>query len=168
MIILKKIDRSVIIFFIISFLLFVFSKCISGQDDNSKDHKNVKYEDFAGSESCSSCHSSIYEDHFGTGHYHTSQPASGKEILGSFEPGRNTFMFNALGKVVMEKREDGYYQVEYLMDEEKRKSKFDITIGSGKKGQSYLSWRNNSLIQMPVTYFTPESTWSSSPGFNPQ
>jgi len=164
----KKINRSLIIILIIGYSVATFSRCISEQDNKSKDRNNVKYGDFAGSASCSSCHKNIYEDHISTGHYKTSQPALGKQILGSFEPGHNTLSFNSLGKVSMEKREDGYYQVEYLMGQEKRKSKFDITIGSGKKGQSYLSWKNNSLIQMPVTFFTPESTWSSSPGFNPQ
>lgn len=168
MIIFKKINCSFITIFIISFSLFIFSKCISEQDQSPKKVKVVKYGDFAGSESCGGCHKNIYESHINTGHYNTSQPALKKQILGSFEPGQNTFSFNAMEKVAMEKRGDGYYQVEYLMNEEKRKSKFDITVGSGKKGQSYLSWKSNILIQMPVTYFTPESTWSGSPGFNPQ
>lgn len=163
----KKINRSAITTLIIIFSVFILSKCISDQDKSQGD-KEVSYGDFAGYETCISCHKNIYGDHIKTGHYQTSQRSSGDQILGSFEPGRNTFSFSALGKVAMEKREDGYYQVGYLMDKERSKSKFDITIGSGKKGQSYLSWKNNSLIQMPVTYFTPESTWSSSPGFHPQ
>ncbi|MGZ8549259.1 MAG: multiheme c-type cytochrome, partial [Chitinophagaceae bacterium] len=128
----------------------------------------MQYGDFTGSKSCGSCHKNIYEDHINTGHYNTSQPTSEKQILGSFKPGQNTFSFNGLSKVVMEKREDGYYQVGYLMEKEGSKSRFDITIGSGKKGQSYLSWKENRLIQLPITYFTPESTWSISPGFHPR
>jgi Cytochrome c554 and c-prime len=167
MIIFRKINRSFVAILIISLSVFIFSKCISGEKKNSTDQKKVKYGDFAGSASCVSCHKDIYGDHINTGHYNSSQPASENKILGSFQQEHNSFSFNALSKVVMEKREDGYYQVEYLMDKEGRKSRFDITIGSGRKGQSYLSWKNHSLIQMPVTYFTPESTWSGSPGFNP-
>jgi Cytochrome c554 and c-prime len=164
----KKINRLIIAIFTIIFSAFIFSKCISDQNKSLSNKKELSYADFAGSEACSSCHKSIYDDHINTGHYLSSQPQLGKQVLGNFERGHNSFAFNALGRVAMEKREDGYYQVEYLADKELRKSKFDITIGSGKKGQSYLSWRNNSLIQMPVTYFTPDSVWSSSPGFDPR
>lgn len=167
MIFFRKINRSFITILLISLLVFIFSKCISEKDKNRADRKEVRFGDFAGSSTCGSCHKNIYGDHIKTGHYNSSQPSSGENILGSFEQGHNTFLVNALSKVAMEKREDGYYQVEYLLDREGRKSRFDITVGSGKKGQSYLSWKNNSLIQMPVTYFTPESTWTGSPGFNP-
>lgn len=164
----KKINRSAITMLVIICSVFTLTKCISEQDKEPKQDKKSSYGDFAGSAACISCHKNIYEDHITTVHHRTSQPASEKSIHGSFEQGQNTFAFHPLGKVAMEKREDGYYQVEYLVGEEKRKSKFDITVGSGKKGQSYLSWKNNSLIQMPVTYFTPDSTWSSSPGFHPR
>ncbi len=168
MIAFKKTNRSVVIMAIIVFSVVTLSKCISEEDNGAYKKNKIGYSDFTGSASCLGCHKTIYEDHINTGHYQTSQPASGKNINGSFEQGHNAFFFNALENVSMEKREDGYYQVEYIMGKEKRKSKFDITVGSGKKGQSYLSWKNNSLIQMPVTYFTPESTWTSSPGFHPR
>lgn len=114
------------------------------------------------------CHKDIYDDHIQTAHFLSSQASDETSIAGSFEPGKNSFSFTDIGKVAMEKRSDGFYQVEYLGGREGRNSKFDITIGSGKKGQSYLSWKGHSLIQMPVTYFTPEKDWSSSPGFDPR
>jgi hypothetical protein len=166
MIALKKINRSFFVIIAIGSIVIVLSKCVS--EENSETDKKISYGDFAGSETCRSCHKNIYEDHINTGHYKTSQPAVEKQIMGSFEPGKNSFSFDPFSKVTMEKREDGYYQVEYEMEKEMRKNKFDISVGSGKKGQSFLSWKNNSLIQLPVTYFTPDSTWSSSPGFNPR
>jgi hypothetical protein len=164
----KQINRLVFTMAVIILSVVTLSKCISEEDNRANKKNKISFSDFAGSASCMGCHKTTYEDHINTGHYQTSQPASGKNINGSFEQGHNVFFFKALENVTMEKREDGYYQVEYIMGKEKRKSKFDITVGSGKKGQSYLSWKNNSLIQMPVTYFTPDSTWSSSPGFNPR
>ena len=133
MIIFKKINRSFITILIISLSVFLFSKCISEQDKSKAVDNIVQYSDFAGSASCASCHKDIYEGHINTGHYNTSQPASENKILGSFEQEHNTFSFNTLSKVVMEKREDGYYQVEYLVDREGRKGRFDVTVGSGKK-----------------------------------
>ena len=44
------------------------------------------------------------------------------------------------------------------------KERFDIVFGSGRKGQSYLSWINNKLAQLPITYFSPAAQWSNSPG----
>ena len=42
-----------------------------------------------------------------------------------------------------------------------------MVVGSGRKGQSYLSWNGNYLVQMPITYFTAAHQWSNSPGYNP-
>ena len=164
--ILLKINRSFRTIFLITLSIFTLSKCISDERDTQR--KKVSYNDYSGSETCRNCHSRIYEYHVNTGHYLSSQPASDENILGSFEPGRNGFLINALEKVAMEKRTEGNFQVQYVLEKEKQKSKFDITVGSGKKGQSFLSWKYSSLIQMPITYFTPANTWSTSPGFNPR
>lgn len=148
-----KINRPFITIFVIGSVILIFSKCISNQGKSAV-KKNVTYSDFAGSSTCRSCHANVYDQHVETAHHNSSKLGVGDVPLGSFEPGKNSFAFNPVGKVSMEKREDGYYQVEYLLGKEDRKSRFDITIGSGRKGQSYLSWRDSSLIQMPVTYFT--------------
>jgi hypothetical protein len=65
----------------------------------------------------------------------------------------------------MEKRNNGFYQVEYFRGKEKNVHPFNIVIGSGTMGQSYLYWKNNYLYQLPITYFTAANTWSNSPGF---
>lgn len=43
--------------------------------------------------------------------------------------------------------------------------RFDIVIGSGSMGQSFLTWRDDQLYQLPITYFTAADQWSNSPGF---
>ncbi len=168
MILHSKINRSFLVILILTLSVAILTKCMPGQEKNKIARKQTGYSDFAGSASCMSCHKNIYDSHLQTGHHLSADATRGDDIKGSFEEGHNTFAFNTMEKIAMEKREDGYYQVLYVNGTEMRKSRFDITVGSGKKGQSYLSWRNNSLIQMPVTYFAPETTWSSSPGFNPQ
>jgi hypothetical protein len=67
----------------------------------------------------------------------------------------------------MEKRDSDFYQVLYKGGREVTKQKFDIVIGSGRKGQSYLAWIKQKLVQLPITYFTPASQWSNSPGYAP-
>lgn len=68
----------------------------------------------------------------------------------------------------MEKNDTGFYQVEYNGGKEARKEKFDIVVGSGRKGQSYLSWVNSKLVQLPMTYYSALDQWSNSPGYSPR
>jgi hypothetical protein len=125
------------------------------------------FSQFAGSASCASCHKDIYEKHLHTEHHLTSAPADQNNIAGSFEPGKNTFAFNPVTYVAMEKRDSGLFQVEYTGNKETRKGRFDIVVGSARKGQSYLAWMKSRLVQLPITYFTPAAQWSNSPGYSP-
>jgi hypothetical protein len=43
--------------------------------------------------------------------------------------------------------------------------RFDIVVGSNRKGQSYLYWRNDLLFQLPVSYWTELDAWVNSPGY---
>ena len=127
--------------------------------------QNALGEKFAGSASCAGCHKDIYEHHLKTAHYLTSRPATAEYIKGSFEAGKNAYFFNASVVVAMEKRDSGFYQVEYFRDQVKKAKKFDIVVGSGTMGQSFLYWSDHKLFQLPITYFTAANTWSNSPGF---
>ena len=42
---------------------------------------------------------------------------------------------------------------------------FDVVIGSGRNGQTYLTWVDNQLFQLPISYYTPSRQWCNSPGF---
>ncbi|HZE85708.1 MAG TPA: cytochrome c3 family protein [Puia sp.] len=121
---------------------------------------------FAGSASCISCHKSIYESHIGTAHYKTSKPASKEFIKGSFETGKNHFIYNKWMEVVMENKNGGYYQTAFMNGEQSQSERFDIVIGSGRKGQTYLYWNNGKLYQLPVSYYTPLDDWCNSPGYS--
>ena len=166
MAILKKVSVSYLVILAIVTGTFLLVRCTA--NNTRKETVNDKYPSFAGSASCAPCHKDLYEKHLRTEHFLSSEPSKEDNILGSFKPGNNTFTFNPMNKVVMEKRDSGLFQVAYINGQEKRTGRFDITVGSGRKGQSYLSWIRNSLIQMPITYFSPESTWANSPGFDPK
>lgn len=127
--------------------------------------RNVNFRQFAGSSTCAYCHNKIYETHVKTGHYLTSKPALEKYILGSFESGKNIYPFKPGLFVAMEKRDSGIFQVAYLKGVEKAARRFDIIMGSGAKGQTFLSWKNDNLFQLPITYFTATNEWCNSPGF---
>lgn len=120
---------------------------------------------FAGAETCKSCHKALFDSVNQTAHYFSSRPGSTKSIKGSFEPGKNHFRLNALMEVVMEKKGDSLKQTGYVSGQELQSESIDIAIGSGRKGQTYLYWKNNELFQLPVSYYTPLNSWCNSPGF---
>jgi len=133
------------------------TKAINTGQDGSK---------FAGSAACASCHKDIYESHIKTAHYLDSRPAAKEFIKGSFTEGKNKFVYNQWMEVVLEKRKDSFYQTAYMNGTEYMSEPFDIVIGSGRKGQTYLFWNDNMLYQLPVSYYTPLNTWCNSPGYS--
>jgi nitrate/TMAO reductase-like tetraheme cytochrome c subunit len=159
-----KYRQSAFVIFSLISLIMVCIACI-----NKQNHKNasakISFNQFAGSATCATCHKNIYDNYIHTAHYLTSQPATEKFIKGSFESGENSFAYSNNEVIAMEKRSDGFYQVQYYNGTEKDKWRFDIAIGSGALGQSTLSWRDNMLFQLPITYFTAANRWSNSTGY---
>jgi hypothetical protein len=127
--------------------------------------QNVDRSEFAGSASCAGCHKDIYESHIKTAHYLDSRPASKEFIKGSFAPGKNKFIYNQWMEVRLEKKNNTYFQTAYIKGVEYQSEPFDIVIGSGRKGQTYLYWNDSVLYQLPVSYYTPLNSWCNSPGF---
>lgn len=159
-------NKTTVVILLLTSGIFLLTKCISTEEKNKGITENT-FESFAGSDACANCHKDIYEKHRHTEHHLTSAQTTEKNILGSFEPGKNVFAFDFFTNVTMEKRDSGFYQVLYHDGNEIRKGRFDIVVGSGRKGQSYLSWINNRLIQLPITYFSADRQWSNSPGYPP-
>ncbi len=144
--------------------MLFFTKCINSSQENVGNH-SANFSDFAGSATCLNCHKDIYNSHIETAHFHTSELATEKSIKGSFDSSKNQFVYNNGNMVAMEKRANGLYQVVYVNGEEKKSQRFDMVVGSGAKGQSFVSWVGNNLVQMPITYFTSAAQWSNSPGY---
>ena len=171
---MKKRLRHYKIHVIISCLIasvFLLSRCVdhNGEQQPStataSDSSAVQFTDFAGSASCKNCHVDIYNSQIHTAHFLTSAITSDSTVKGSFAMGSNGFAFSQSVVVKMEKRNDGFYQVEYGDGQEKKAKRMDIVVGSGTMGQSSLSWQNSHLFQMPITYFAAADQWSNSPGF---
>jgi hypothetical protein len=169
--------RSALVIFLIISCFFVLIQCINNGEKKKEekekntvkfDDRNVNFKQFAGAATCIKCHKAIYESFIHTSHFLTSQPASEKYIKGSFEKGKNIFPFNDHLYVSMEERDSGLYQVAYLRGVEKVAKRFDIVTGSGAKGQTYLSWRNNELFQLPISFFSAANEWANSPGYDPE
>ena len=145
--------------------ILLLSQCVDRHAPNDTGGSDTLPEAFAGAASCAGCHKNIYESHLNTAHYRTTRPTEERYLMGSFHPDSNRFHFNRSVYVAMEKRDSGWYQVEYFRDEEKKRRRMDIIVGSGAMGQSFLNWRGDGLFQLPITYFSAAHAWSNSPGF---
>ena len=105
--------------------------------------------------------------HAHTAHFKTSGPASEKNIRGSFKKNENLFSYAQAVIVAMEKKDSGLYQTIYYEGEPKLSLPMDLVVGSGTKGQSFAYWKEHSLYQLPISYFSAPRQWANSPGFPP-
>ena len=119
---------------------------------------------YAGSESCVSCHRDINNSYLHTAHYFASRKANENTVHGNFSTGFNVFNVNDSQKIIMQKLDSGLFQAYYLDGAIKEQYRFDIVFG-GVKGESYLYWQNNQLYQLPISYYSQQHKWSTSPGY---
>lgn len=120
---------------------------------------------YAGSESCRTCHADIYADHLYTAHHQTSASADRENIKGSFASGEHEVAINDRITYRMVEQDSQLYQAAYVNGRYVAKAPFDIMVGSGAKGQSYLYWFRDKLNQLPVSYQTAGDQWILSPGY---
>ncbi|MGW9687038.1 cytochrome c3 family protein [Flagellimonas sp. 2504JD1-5] len=123
-------------------------------------------EQFVGSQTCLECHGDIYATHIETAHFKTSVPANSENIKGSFESGSNILDLRDV-EFVMKQEKDSFFQHSNIKNRaiEYPPSKFDVVIGSGVRGQTYLTWEDDGLFQLQPSYHTPSDSWINSPGY---
>jgi nitrate/TMAO reductase-like tetraheme cytochrome c subunit len=154
-------------FFIVAGLIagmLIFTKCMDNQTQQLHASVTADYKAYAGSATCATCHKTIVESHVKTNHFKTSAIANASNILGSFDSGLNVFPVSPSLKVVMEKKAEQFFEISVGNGEVQRREPIDIIVGSGANGQSYESWQNKSLVQLPISYFTSANQWCNSPG----
>ena len=124
---------------------------------------------YLGPDACAECHPSHYDSCLETAHYQTSSltvtdsPLAG-DVPARIESGEEKLWYRIdrqndqlLQSVVVE--EDGQNFV--------RSFPISIITGSGRHGQTYLTWFEDSLFQLPVSHVTAGNTFMHSPGFQP-
>lgn len=120
----------------------------------------------ASNDQCLSCHKT-YNRYLTTAHHLTSQQASKTSILGNFNDVLKTSEPELSYR--LEARSNGFFQTGVLgtpPDAVTISQRFDLVIGSGRKGQTYLYWgENDQLFQLPVSYWTALGSWVNSPGY---
>ena len=134
-----------------------------------KNYPSNPASDYVGTEKCLSCHQA-QKSFLGTSHYLTSRVATRESIAGKFEDGQN--ILNTSDPELfyrMEARKEGFYQTAILGTVPNAvyvSKRFDLVLGSGRKGQTYLYWDKSDLLyELPVSYWTELGTWVHSPGY---
>jgi hypothetical protein len=124
---------------------------------------------FVGDAACLSCHREKVEPYIHTAHHLTSRMAGQNSILGKFTDGENILKTSNPELLYrMNRNENGSFQTAVIgipPDTTSRTERFDLVIGSGGKGQTYLYWKGDELFQLPVTYWTELGQWVNSPGY---
>lgn len=114
---------------------------------------------------CAPCHKAIADSFAQSAHANASRRASAQTIAGSFESGGNELRTHRDGVYFrMERRKGRFYQTGVDFSGTRTEA-FDLVIGSGRRGQSYLYWRDGLLFQLPVSYHVKSKSWINSPGY---
>ena len=115
---------------------------------------------------CLSCHKT-HNAYLTTAHHLTSRLASRDSILGKFDSVLKTSEPELFYR--LEAKPNGFFQTGVLgtpPDAVSISQRFDLVIGSGRKGQTYLYWgENDQLFQLPVSFWTELGSWVNSPGY---
>lgn len=125
---------------------------------------------YVGDQTCSTCHADKSATYQLTAHAQTSRLASKDSIHGSFSADSNTYRTaNPNLYFLMEAKDEGFFQTAIVRtsptEAMTRSERFDLVVGSGRKGQTYLYWDSDRLCQLPVSYWTQQGAWVNSPGY---
>lgn len=127
-------------------------------------------DEYLGPDGCRDCHLLRHETCTQTAHFLDSAPATRQTVLGPFEAGRNVLKtLDPALTFEMEARDGGFWQSEIRTKDGRRKAvqteRFEVVVGSGVKGQTYLYLKEGAFFQLPISYYTPLDAWTFSPSF---
>jgi len=159
-------------------VLLAFSGAMAMQSTSSQEppapsvsaRKPPPADAYVGDAVCAQCHDKEAKAYPSTPHALDSTVASSKTIMGNFTPGQNVVRTPNPNLVfAMIAADDGYYESAVDIRDPKnltgKAEKFDIVIGSGRHGQTYLYWKGDQLFELPVSYWTWTHKWINSPGY---
>ena len=151
--------------------LFLLVPLLSAQLPGAPEPENSALrKDYVGDEACRGCHQTQFENYLGSAHHAASRVPSQTSIDGKFTAGSNILRTsNPSLFFVMSATQEGYFQTAFAKlppaETITHRERFDLVIGSGRKGQTYLYWKGEELFELPVSYWTETDRWINSPGY---
>src|SRR5689334_18720629 len=129
-----KYPKALLLLVVLFTSIMLLSRCMEDSESNLQDLRGAA---FAGSSQCKNCHRAIYDAYLQSSHYNSTQPASNKNIHGSFTAGSNQFSYEDSTNVLMEQRDSGLYQAAYKNGKAIEAHRMDILFGV-KHAQTFL------------------------------
>ncbi len=130
----------------------------------------LRRQNYVGDAACGRCHQKEAQSYAATAHHLTSRKPNKDSLAGKFTPGSNLLKTsNPYLSYSMTSSKDGYFEsaVEELAPGKTiaHTERIDLVVGSGRKGQTYLFWKGDTLFELPVSYWTELDSWINSPGY---
>jgi hypothetical protein len=145
------------------------------QQDSSPPAQNALHAppaagDFVGDAACARCHEKEAQPYLLSPHHLDSALASAQSIRGDFTPGKNVVRTKNPNLIfTMIRADDGFYQAAVdIANPDKltgTAQRFDIVIGTGRRGQTSLYWQGDQLFELPISYWGYSHEWVNSPGY---
>lgn len=142
-------------------------------EDASSEFRNVGSDvAFVGDTACFDCHEDMWRGYQEHGMAQSYYPLSTENAVEDFNA--TPVFHEGSGMYYRMYEEDGqFFQEEYRLNEDGEKThtlvrRMDYVIGSGNAARTYLTESNQRLYEMPVTWYTQESKWDFSPGYEGQ
>ena len=125
---------------------------------------------YAGDSACGQCHQAQAGPYRGSAHKLASSAPDVTSIRGHFTSTENVLATsNKYLYFLMQSKPQGFFETASvdlpLVGPISRTERIDIVVGSGRKGQTYLSWTKDRLFELPVSYWTEGDRWINSPGY---
>jgi hypothetical protein len=143
----------------------ILGSCFSNQK-NSEALKKVSgpTSQYVGSTSCKSCHAQIYDSYLQTAHFKSSSVVDEKNFDKIYKVPDSVFFKKDLF-IKVQKDSSRYFQTAVSKGINAVTRPFDLVIGSGRKGQTFLFWNDSAIYQMPLSYSFTHKGWINSPGY---
>ena len=110
---------------------------------------------------CAGCHRAIYESYLRTG----MAQSSGRVGIGPFQESTAKASFTQGAAEYEVARESSGFVLRVTDGGATAKRTLDYFIGSGRTGRSYASLIDAYLFESPVSYYSADSSWRISPGY---
>lgn len=146
---------------LLSGFIILLTRCMNNPLKAAIDPRGKEY---AGSASCRQCHQAIYDSFVNTAHANATSKPLAESIHGDFNAPKNSFSYNSMTKIVMEKRGADYYQVIYQNGKENGAYKFDVLFGY-RHAQTSAYWSDDRFYELPLSYYASVNNWATSPNF---
>lgn len=142
----------------------------SAPHDPVEMHHPPAADDFAGDAACARCHEQEARAWWTSPHHLDSALATPATVLGDFTPGHNFVRTREPDLVfAMIRDSSGLYESAINISDPKNlkgiAEKFDIVIGSGRRGQTSLYWKGDQLFELPISWWSYTRQWINSPGY---